>query len=290
MLKKLSVLVCLLAISSLARAAQTTPPPYTIGTADDCSTSPPTLTQDAVNLYITDDGLDPTTACAIAKVDQFIGVSSQLAVARFNMLQTEINALTSGAGVPGPPGPAGPAGPQGPAGAPGPQGSAGLNGAPGPAGATGATGAPGPAGPQGPAGATIAPYATSSGYSMQFFAAQGNCSSLTLGNNSEILVFKTTIFCDYLVWVPQAGNFVITTHYAVSSTAAPTAVSLHYEAPIGTNLTGAITFTPPASNSNYQFVRSAAVSLPAGLQVVRLVVDTPELTTNSINWLALTQQ
>lgn len=135
----------LLLASSLS--AQTIPPAYTVGAANDCSTTPPTLTQDAVNLYITDEGLAPIAACAFAKLGEFIGVASAAENAQLLLLQNEVSSLSSGAGVPGPPGPPGPAGPPGPQGLTGPAGLQGAQGIPGPA---------GPIGPQGPA-ATVPP-------------------------------------------------------------------------------------------------------------------------------------
>lgn len=131
--------------------AQTPPPPdYQVGSVNDCSTSPPTLTQDAVNLYVTDNKFAGISACAFAKMTEFVGVLSAAQGAQIALLQSQIAALSGGTGVPGPAGPQGPQGVPGPAGVAGPQGPQGLTGAQGPTGATGPQGAAGPAGSAGP--------------------------------------------------------------------------------------------------------------------------------------------
>lgn len=176
------------------------------------------------------------------------------------------------------------------AGVPGPAGAPGAPGVPGDKGDKGDKGDPGAAGAPGANGASLSVVAVPAGYTFQQTAINAGCSYGTQGADSATLTFSGTpapFFCDFLVPVQQAGNYVITTHYAVSVGVAP--VLFHYESPIGTSL-GAQSFTPP--NNSFQFVRSAAVALAQGFQIVRLVVDQPEpgTNTNRINWISLTKQ
>lgn len=192
--------------------------------------------------------------------------------------EDKIAALSSATGS------VGPAGPQGVAGPAGPQG---LTGAVGPQGVPGQAGSIGPAGPAGSPGATLPAFTVQPGYSVQVPTASSGCSYLTLGSNAGMLTFgPAPLSCDFLVWIPQSGTYVVTTH--ISATGAG-AVAFHYESPIGSTL-GAQSYLP--ANGSFSFVKSPAYLFLSGLQVLRLVVDTPEPGVNatSINWLALTKQ
>ena len=74
---------------------------YQIGALNDCSTTPPTLTQDTVNFFV-HAKLNAATTCILAKNIEFIGAASAIAAAQ--------------ATVPGPKGDTGPMGPPGPPG------------------------------------------------------------------------------------------------------------------------------------------------------------------------------
>lgn len=190
----------------------------------------------------------------------------------------------AGAGSVGPQGAQGVPGPQGipgPTGASGAQGVQGIPGIPGPAGATGATGATGTA---------ISAYTVVAGYTLQMQAINAGCSYGTMGADSATLTFSATpaAFCDYLIYIPSDGSYVITTHLAANGI---TPVTLHYESPVGALITtSASTYTP--TNNSFAFIRSGAITFARGLQTLRLVVDVPEAGTNStrINWLSITKQ
>lgn len=149
---------------------------------------------------------------------------------------------------------------------------------------------PGADGAPGAPGASLPVVALPPGYAFQQTAINAGCSYGTQGADAGSLTFSGTpapFFCDFAIPVLQAGNYVITTHMRVIAGVAP--VLFHYESPIGTSL-GAQTFTP--TNNSLQFVRSAAIALAQGFQIVRLVVDQPEpgTNTNQINWISLTKQ
>src|SRR6266480_38778 len=80
------------------------PPDYQIGALNDCSTTPPTLTQDTVNFF-SHAKLNAATSCILAKNVEFIGAASAIAAAQ--------------AAIPGPAGPKGDTGATGPPGPPG---------------------------------------------------------------------------------------------------------------------------------------------------------------------------
>lgn len=218
-------------------------------------------------------------------------IEQSLATLAMSLATDEAKLATLGTGSVGPVGPVGPQGLQGDPGVPGPIGPAGAIGATGATGAAGVQGVPGATGAPGLPGSTLPNYAVASGYALQLPAAQGACSYLVLGTNAGMLTFSGTpapFFCDYLIYIPQGGTYIITTHIAASVQTSP--VRFHYESPLGVSVGGAQVYTPV--NSSFNFIKSAAIPFASGLQSLRLVVDAPELGTNttSINWLAITKQ
>lgn len=193
--------------------------------------------------------------------------NAQLATNVLANLQTNntaISTLQANSGTPGPTGPAGPAGPQG---------------IQGPQGATGATGPTGPAGPSG--SGTSLSWSTPSGYSLHLQAAlplgcttaQGAIATSTKVPDSG---FKVTIppspyVCDYLIALPKAGNYVLSAVFSAGTTSSPViSTAAHFESPPGTTIASV---SASMTSTNAITASSAAVSLPAGLQILRFSVD-----------------
>lgn len=179
-------------------------------------------------------------------------------------------------------------GTQGPPGPPGPPGTNGTNGTNG---ADGAPGQPGQPGPQGPPGSSLPTYTVSSGFSIPIFAGQGACSYNPLGAGAASLTPNNgPIACDYSIFVPQAGSWVVTTHIAVTSGSTP--VKYHFESPIGTILASVVYSIPTVNPTSFNLSTSLPFNLNAGQQLLRLVIDAPEPGNNTqhIDWLALVKR
>jgi hypothetical protein len=194
-----------------------------------------------------------------------------------------------------------PAGPQGPQGLIGPSGPAGPQGPMGPQGAIGSQGMPGLQGIQGPAGPAggFAPYAVPIGYVIPVIAdsmsgclmSGGKCTGWTSTKNGCgiygvcVLIGGTSgdsgSFYDANIVVPQAGNYTAKMNVAITS--GSFAISGHFECPVGATIG---TWTYANNGSTNPAVVSANVTLPAGPQTVRMVLDMapPGNATGLFNW------
>lgn len=205
-------------------------------------------------------------------------------------LQTQITNIPAGPqGVPGPAGqqgvvgPPGQQGPIGPAGVAGPQGI-GVAGPPGPA---------GPQGPMGPGGGMSCSQQAPPGYVLHVAipwpmgstvhpAVVPSSASSTL---AKLRFAATGSRYDYFVCVPAAGAYTFTLRTSVDGTAGGT-YTLHLEAN-GVNLSSVTAFS---STANWGMATGAqSVTLPAGAQIVSLVVDTSGAGTLVGDWFELTR-
>ena len=138
-------MIVLLTVIFRAAQAQTPTPVFQSGTANDCTTTPPTL--DAKTLPLVQDYLNLLPLATPVQACNFAVASAPLFAA--SVFFAAAGGTAGPAGPQGPPGPQGlpgVMGPQGPAGAQGPQGIAGISGPQGVPGQNGADGAPGAAG------------------------------------------------------------------------------------------------------------------------------------------------
>lgn len=155
-------------------------------------------------------------------------------------------------------------------------------------GTVGPAGPQGIPGPQGPSGVSIPGFPAANGYTINVIANTGSCSTSTLGRNAGAIQFTSADLafeCDFLVWAPQAGNYSISTHLAV--TAGTGTTLFHFETPVGTKVASS-TFTNANGSANF-VAGSAAIPLAQGFQTLRIAIDQAVGTAN-FNFITLSKQ
>jgi IPT/TIG domain-containing protein len=154
-----------------------------------------------------------------------------------------------------------------------------------------------PAGPPGPpgTGGGAAPRSASAGYTVHLQASYPiGCSVFPLivpspgaDNGLKMFLQPAGNFCDYDVNVPQDGNYVFSIRESVAATGT-IPVIVHFELPPGTPAGGSISYVP--TTTGWAVLSTSVVTLSAGRQVVRLMVDQTVGTGDQVNWIALTKQ
>jgi Collagen triple helix repeat (20 copies)/IPT/TIG domain len=238
----------------------------------------------------------------LAAIQNQQSVDEQKELSDVTALNAKIAAIPQGVvgppGPPGTPGLQGPAGPAGPTGATGPQGIAGPPGPQGPQGTIGATGPVGPQGPVGPAGSagTLGIHGAASGYVLHIaipWPVGATVHPVIIQSSGSSTAAKISPLgpvgarYDFMVFVPQGGNYRLNTRMGALSTGTGTA-TIHFEEP-GNNLSGPITI---GATTTAWVTLNAANPFPlvAGPQIITLVVDSLSSWQLQGDWFELTLQ